>query len=135
MCQTSSVLISPINPDRSRMFNEWSNAFVCDRQHLPRHARCSTLTTSARCKHSKAIAGACLTDICDDTGFALKCLRLGEDRSMKHHISRSMCQGVISALASETRYASIEKVLAEEPINTRADLRKRLIFWKAADRL
>ena len=48
-----------------------------------------------------------------------------------------ICQGVISGLAEHV--GSLEKVLAENPrdlvVKKRADLRKHLIFWKAADRL
>ena len=42
-------------------------------------------------------------------------------------------QGVIAGLSSE--YGSVEKVMAAAPLNTRVDIRKRLIFWRAADRL
>lgn len=44
-----------------------------------------------------------------------------------------ICQGVISGLAGH--YGSLEKVLADRVVEKRADLRKHLIFWKAADRL
>ena len=51
------------------------------------------------------------------------------------HDITDMCQGIINGLALQSDYGSIDKVLSAQPWNKRADIRKHLLFWKAADRL
>ena len=44
-----------------------------------------------------------------------------------------ICQGVINGMA--LHHGSVEKLLVDRPVTLRAQLRKHMIFWKAADRL